>query len=478
MAAVRKGNAASGWELYIDGVKLSSTQVTTSGTLPNGDMVAAPTPTWRATVGRGPNDNDQKSWRRKIREVRVWNKALSNTDISGTYNSGCGSYLPLSTTTDLNLRVPYNEGEGYNVKEIISGTTVTLTGDNVAIAWERVLNTTSCMESDNTASGLCETYAEVLADDYRYGFNGMEKVDEWEGSGNAYDFGARIYDARLGRWLAVDPKLGDYPYNSPYLAVENNPLCFIDPNGQDGVYIVDEKTKTITFIVRIGIVGEGATDEVAAKIQKACNRRWSKTYKYTGEYAKYKGYKVKFQTEVKVNGFSKEFDEGRANRIEIKKGKGKRSFVYAATASTGIWYIDNDIEGAAPHELGHLLGLADRYVMRCATGPGSGGSQGDCDPISQNPEGVEPTDIMGANAHDETAKPTQAQVNAITSLALKFFLANPARPTGVELGYNKAGAELNDLKPEQKLEDEPQAHDEYGYSPPSSTPQISEDGCF
>lgn len=32
---------------------------------------------------------------------------------------------------------------------------------------------------------------------YRYGFNGMEKDDEVKGSGNSYDFGARIYDRVL-----------------------------------------------------------------------------------------------------------------------------------------------------------------------------------------------------------------------------------------------------------------------------------------
>jgi glutamyl-tRNA(Gln) amidotransferase subunit D len=33
---------------------------------------------------------------------------------------------------------------------------------------------------------------------YRYGFNNMEKDDELKGSGNSYDFGARIYDPRVG----------------------------------------------------------------------------------------------------------------------------------------------------------------------------------------------------------------------------------------------------------------------------------------
>ena len=40
---------------------------------------------------------------------------------------------------------------------------------------------------------------------YRYGFNGKESEDELKGPGISYDFGAKIYDPRSGRWLAVDP---------------------------------------------------------------------------------------------------------------------------------------------------------------------------------------------------------------------------------------------------------------------------------
>ena len=40
---------------------------------------------------------------------------------------------------------------------------------------------------------------------YRYGFNGKERLDELHNnSGDSYDFGARMYDARLGRWFATD----------------------------------------------------------------------------------------------------------------------------------------------------------------------------------------------------------------------------------------------------------------------------------
>ncbi|MCB9225647.1 MAG: hypothetical protein H6578_00570 [Chitinophagales bacterium] len=69
---------------------------------------------------------------------------------------------------------------------------------------------------------------------YRFGFNGMEKDGEaWSGSaGNQLDFGARIYDSRLGRWLSVDPQAGRFSAWSPYHAMMNNPIWMIDPDGE------------------------------------------------------------------------------------------------------------------------------------------------------------------------------------------------------------------------------------------------------
>lgn len=55
-----------------------------------------------------------------------------------------------------------------------------------------------------------------VGSEYRYGFNGNERVDEIAGNNNVVDFGARIYDARLGRWFCRDPLAYNYPTLSPY----------------------------------------------------------------------------------------------------------------------------------------------------------------------------------------------------------------------------------------------------------------------
>jgi RHS repeat-associated protein len=74
---------------------------------------------------------------------------------------------------------------------------------------------------------------------YRYGFNGKENDNTIKGTGNSVDFGARMYDSRLGRWFAIDPLARKYPMLSPYAFVANNPLIYIDPDGKDIILVIE-----------------------------------------------------------------------------------------------------------------------------------------------------------------------------------------------------------------------------------------------
>jgi RHS repeat-associated protein len=68
--------------------------------------------------------------------------------------------------------------------------------------------------------------------DYRFGFNGKEKLDELHGnSGDAYDYGMRIYDARLCRFMSVDPLAKNFPELTPYQYASNRPIDGIDFDG-------------------------------------------------------------------------------------------------------------------------------------------------------------------------------------------------------------------------------------------------------
>jgi RHS repeat-associated protein len=64
---------------------------------------------------------------------------------------------------------------------------------------------------------------------YRYGFNGKEKDPNI--TSEDYDYGARIYDARVVRFLSVDRLAPNYPWYSPYHFAGGNPIAFNDLDG-------------------------------------------------------------------------------------------------------------------------------------------------------------------------------------------------------------------------------------------------------
>jgi len=66
---------------------------------------------------------------------------------------------------------------------------------------------------------------------YRYGFNGKENDNEVKGEGNQQDYGMRIYDPRLGRFLSVDPITKSYPELTPYQFASDRPIDGIDLDG-------------------------------------------------------------------------------------------------------------------------------------------------------------------------------------------------------------------------------------------------------
>ena len=79
---------------------------------------------------------------------------------------------------------------------------------------------------------------------YKYGFNNMLKDDELKGNSNSYDFGARIYDPRIGRWLSCDPLAYKYAPISSYAYVLNNPIIFIDIDGRE---VIGSDGKPVTY---------------------------------------------------------------------------------------------------------------------------------------------------------------------------------------------------------------------------------------
>ncbi len=134
----------------------------------------------------------------------------------------------------------------------------------------------------------------VDAGGYRFGFNGHEKDDEWTGvTGSHLNFGARIYDSRIGRWLSVDPRAHEYPWQTTYAYHRNNLIAWIDylgggdpPTVVNGVYFVKLKNPTANIVSNLGMTtftgrvkgmyDNNKTDDYTVNLQQyGVNSIWS-----------------------------------------------------------------------------------------------------------------------------------------------------------------------------------------------------------
>ncbi|KOY84270.1 hypothetical protein AD998_21920 [bacterium 336/3] len=66
---------------------------------------------------------------------------------------------------------------------------------------------------------------------YRYGFNGKENDREWGTAGLTQDYGFRLYNPAIAKFLSVDPLAPEYPWYTPYQFAGNMPIKYIDLDG-------------------------------------------------------------------------------------------------------------------------------------------------------------------------------------------------------------------------------------------------------
>ncbi len=91
---------------------------------------------------------------------------------------------------------------------------------------------------------------------YRYGFNGKENDNEVKRiEGSQQDYGMRVYDPRLGKFLSVDPLRKEYPWYSTYHFAGNKPIWAIDLDGAEEQIVCNKLKdndgfKTILYLLK------------------------------------------------------------------------------------------------------------------------------------------------------------------------------------------------------------------------------------
>ena len=120
------------------------------------------------------------------------------------------------------------------------------------------------------------TYAQTTN---RFKFNGKE--EQTTGNLNYLDYGARMYDSNIGRWMVQDPLAEKYYAYSPYNYCVNNPVMFVDPEGKDYNLHYNHRNKTITVEATYYTNKKGL--ESLKQAVNFYNSRTTDKYNYNGE---------------------------------------------------------------------------------------------------------------------------------------------------------------------------------------------------
>jgi RHS repeat-associated protein len=114
----------------------------------------------------------------------------------------------------------------YHLKDHLGNTSVTYTAGAHG-------STAICQNTAYYPFGLPINALSHNTESNPYLYNGKELHSELQM--DLFDYGTRYYDAEVGRFHTIDPLAEKYSFQSPYVYAANNPVKFVDENGENPI---------------------------------------------------------------------------------------------------------------------------------------------------------------------------------------------------------------------------------------------------